>query len=231
MKEQSSNSRQSNLGKYLSEIVAIFIGISITFWFDEWRDYRKDREMEQIILNNLKENLAQDTFVLGGTIVMAENMIKGAEKLVAFKEEKEIIDSVSILIDLASSYTGWLVNQTTYEEMKQTGKTTLIQNDTLKKFILGHYTGLVPYVKEWCDVDKTHTMTNLIPEMSNYFPVAIDTLVRVAPAQKVKYLKTPKIKYLLITNLAYKKEAVKALKIANANTKRLIGRIDRAVKN
>jgi Family of unknown function (DUF6090) len=230
MKEKNGNSRKINIGKYLSEIVAIFLGISITFWFDEWRGYRKDREMEQTVLNNLKENLAQDTFVLGGTIAMAENMIKGTEKLVAFKEDQEIIDSVSIFIDLAASYTAWLVNQTTYEEIKQTGKTTLIQNDTLKKAILGHYTGLVPYVKEWCEIDKTHTMSYLIPEMSNYFPVVIDTLIRVTPAQKVKYLKTPKIKYLLSTSVTYKKEAVKALKMANGNIKRLIGKIDRALK-
>ena len=127
-------------------------------------------------------------------------------------------------------YTGILTNQTTYEEMKQTGQTRLIQDDTLKKAILGHYTGLIPYVKEWCEVDKTHTMTQLIPEMSAYFPVVIDTMGLVDVSQKIKSLKTPKLKYLLITNLAYKQEAVKAIIAANANTKRLIARIDKTLK-
>ena len=221
---------KDTLKKYLSEVIAIFIGISISFWFDEWRDNQKDRELEQKLLQNLKENLAQDTLLLGRTSLNIDFMVQGAEKLIQFKRDADIADSVSFYIDMAASYTGILSNQTTYEELKQTGNTRLIQDDTLKKAILGHYTTLIPYVKEWCEVDKTHTMTQLIPEMSNYFPVVIDTMGLVSASQKIKYLKTPKLKHLLITNLTYKKEAVKTIKMANANTKRLIARIDKALK-
>lgn len=225
-----SNTFKDALKKYASEVVVIFIGISISFWFDEWRGNRKDRETEQKILQNLKENLAQDTFLLGKTSQNVNAMVNGAEKLIRFEQDEEILDSVSFYIDMAASYTGILINQTTYEEMKQTGNTRLIQNDTLKRAILGHYTSLIPYVKEWCEVDKTHTLTQLIPEMSAYFPVVIDTTNMVSASQKIQSLKTPKLKYLLLTNLTYKKEAAKTLLIANANTKRLIAQIDKALK-
>lgn len=221
---------KDTLRKYLSEVVAIFLGISISFWFDEWRDDRKDREMEHKILQNLKENLVQDTLLLGMTLKNVDVMIQGAEKLIHFKQDADIADSVSFYIDMAASYTGILTNQTTYEELKQTGNTRLIQDDTLKKAILGHYTTLIPYVNEWCEVDKTHTLTQLIPEMSNYFPVVIDTLELVPASQKIKYLKTPKLRHLLITNLTYKKEAGKVMKMVNANSKRLIARINHVLK-
>lgn len=218
------------LQKYLSELIVIFLGISISFWFDEWRDNQKDRETEQKVLQNLKENLVQDTFVLGQTARGVDIMIKGAEKLILFQQDKDIADSVNFYIDMAASYTGILTNQTAYEEMKQTGNTRLLQDDTIKKIILGHYTTLIPYVKEWCGVDKTHTMTQLIPEMSNYFPVVIDTMHQMPVSQKIAALKIPKLRHLLITNLAYKKEASKTIKMANANTKRLIARIDQISK-
>lgn len=230
MIEHRSISFQDMLKKYLYEVVAIFLGISISFWFDEWRDNRKDREMEQKILQNLKENLVQDSLVLGKTAQGLDWMLKGAEKLIHFKQDTDISDSVDYYIDMAASYSGILPNQTTYEEIKQTGHTGLIQDDTLKKAILGHYTSLIPFVKEWCEVDKTHTLTQLIPEMVNYFPVTIDTTGMVPAAQKIKYLKTPKLRHLLITNLTYKKEAVKTIHMANANTKRLIKRIDKSLK-
>jgi hypothetical protein len=230
MLEQVNSNFKNTLKRYLYEIVAIFMGISISFWFDEWRDNRKDREMEQEILQNLRENLVQDSLVLGKTATGVEWMIKGAEKLIHFKEDAEIADSVSYFIDMAASYTGILPNQTTYEEMKQTGRTSLIQDDTLKKAILGHYTNLIPFVKEWCDVDKSHTMSQLIPEMVNYFPVVIDTLGIVSAAHKIKQLKSPKLRHLLMTNLTYKKEAMKMIKVANTNTQRLIKRIDKSLK-
>jgi len=225
-----SNTFKDALKKYLSEIIVIFIGISISFWFEEWRENRKDREMEQKILQNLKDNLAQDTLLLGKTSQNVNAMVNGIEKLTRFERDADIMDSVSFYIDMAASYTGILINQTTYEEMKQTGNTRLIQNDTLKKAILGHYTSLIPFVKEWCEVDKTHTLTQLIPEMSAYFPVVIDTMNLVSASQKVQSLKTPKLKYMLITNLTYKKEAAKVFKLVNANTKRLITEIDKALK-
>lgn len=219
------------LKEYFSKIIAIFLGISISFWFDEWREDRKDRAMEQKILMSLRSNLAQDTFILGGTAQMGEGQIRGVSKLIAFKQDSEISDSVSFFIDMACSYTGCLVNQTTYEEIKQTGKTDLIQNDSLKKSILGHYTSFIPYVKEWCEIDKMHTMSYLIPEMSNYFPVVMDTFNFVSNAEKVKYLKTQKLRNLLLTNLTYKREANKTLYLANARTKKLIARIDKALEN
>jgi hypothetical protein len=67
--------------------------------------------------------------------------------------------------------------------------------------------------------------------MSNYFPVVMDTLNFVSNAEKVKYLKTQKLRNLLLTNLAYKREANKTLHLANARTKKLIARIDKALES
>ena len=89
---------------------------------------------------------------------------------------------------------------------------------------------LIPFVKEWCEVDKNHTLTQLIPEMSNYFPVIIDTTNFVPAGQKMKALQTPKLKHLLMTNQVYKKETIKTLEMVKANSKRLISRIDRVLK-
>jgi hypothetical protein len=217
------------LQSYASKIIAIVLGITISFWFDEWRNDRKDRETERKILQNLRSNLVQDTMNIGGTAKMCENLIYSTRKLIYFKQDADIVDSVGFYIDWAASYTGCPTNQTTYEEIKQTGQTNLIQDDTLKRAILSHYTGRIPLAKEWCDIDKTFTMSYVIPEMSNYFPVVMDSLDLITNAQKVKYLKIPKLRHLLLNNMVYKKEAIKNLHIANDNTKRIIARIDKVL--
>jgi hypothetical protein len=38
------------------------------------------------------------------------------------------------------------------------------------------------------------------------------------------------LRHLLMTNLTYKKEAMKMIKVANTNTQRLIKRIDKSLK-
>ena len=220
---------KDTLRKYLSEIVVIFIGISVSFWFDEWRDNRKDREIERKILINLKENLGQDTLMLGGVAKGEEALVNGINKLMSLKNDINA-DSLNHFIYMATSYMPCLSNQTTFEEIRQTGQSSLLQDDTLKKAILGHYTVLIPYVKEWCDVDKNHTVTQLIPEMSNYFPVVIDSLNTSSVSEKMKALKIPKIRNLLLTNKAYKNETVKVFGMAKNSAKKLIARIDKGLK-
>lgn len=227
MLEQHPSIFKEIFKEYVQKIIAIVLGISISFWFEEWKNDRNDRETERKILLNLKENLAQDSLFQEGTAQMGENMINGINRLIELNPG--ITDSVSFFIDMAASYTGCPVNQTIYEEIKQTGRTSLIQDDTLKKMILGHYTSLIPYVKEWCEIDKLHTMSHLIPEMSNYFPVVIDTFNMVSNPEKMKYLKTPKVRHLLLTNMCYKKEAIKCLHLAADNSKKLIKRIDKVL--
>ncbi len=231
MSDQKPSIFREIFKEYIQKIIAIFLGISISFWFEEWRSDRNDRVTERKILLNLKENLAQDSLLQEGTAQMCKTMLSGINKLVKMDPNSNITDSVGYFIDMAASYTGCPINQTIYEEIKQTGRTSLIQDDTLKKAILMHYTSLMPYVKEWCETDKSHTMTQLIPEMSNYFPVVIDTFNMVSNQDKVKYLRTPKLRHLLLTNMLYKVEAMKALHLAAGNSKKLINRIDKVLSS
>jgi len=73
-------------------------------------------------------------------------------------------------------------------------------------------------------------MTQLIPEMSNYFPVVIDTLHLVSLPEKTKSLKTRKLRNLLLTSAAYKQEVIKAFIFTKQASKNLLKRVDNELK-
>ena len=58
---KSKNIFKVILEKYVSEILVIFIGISISFLFDEWRDNRRDDETVEKHLTFLRANLVSGT--------------------------------------------------------------------------------------------------------------------------------------------------------------------------
>ena len=89
---------------------------------------------------------------------------------------------------------------------------------------------MIPYVREWCKVDENQTMTQLIPEMSNYFPVVTDSLNTISGGEKMKAIKIPKIRNILLTNKAYKNETIKAFAGVKNSAKKLITRIDKVLK-
>jgi hypothetical protein len=230
MSEQNKPSIKITLLKYLSEIVIIFLGISMSFWFDEWRNNRKDRETEQIILRGVKDNLIRDTIVLRKMIPYGENLISGGNKLLALKEEKEIKDSIDIYLDLAVTYLAFDATQTTYEEIKQTGRTSLIQDDTLRKSIISYYTVTLGYCNECTAATKAHTETQVMPEITNYFSIVEDSIRPIPIAQKIEALKIRKLRNLLLTNIVYKKATLSAFERTINHSKKIIGRIDKVLK-
>lgn len=218
------------LGKYIPEILVIFIGISISFFFDEWRDNRKDDEIVKKHLIALREGLVKDTLNLTVMINHGTKLVRGINKLTYSKLDSQIKDSVDLYIDYAASYLVFKSNQMAYEEIRQTAHTSLIKNDSLKTSFLAYYTSVIPYSSEWSKVDETHTMTQLIPEMSIYFPVVPDSLNVISSQEKVKKIKTKKLRNLLLANATYKKETVQAFIITKKASVNLLRRVDGELK-
>lgn len=214
------------LEKYVSEILVIFIGISMSFFFDEWRQNRQDKETVKKHLIFLRTNLIQDTIQLTGMVKYGNQFVKSIHKLTYFKKDSEITDSLSFHIDNAASYLTFKPNQMAYEEIRQTAHTNLIQNDSLKNLFLSYYTSVIPNCIEWCKVDETHTMTQLIPEMSLYFPVVIDSLNIVSASEKAKALRQRKMRNLLLTNATYKNATTYTFAFTKKYTKKLLQKVD-----
>jgi hypothetical protein len=216
--------------QYIFEIIVIFIGISISFWFDEWRNNRKDKEMERKHLSDLRDNLQQDTSLFSFQIEIGQNFINSSRKLATFKNDADILDSLNIHIDNATSYVFLQTNQTAYEEIKLTGHTSLITNDTLKKYILEHYTLSIPGCAEWANIDKNYTMSQITPEMTNSFPVVPDGSNMVSNTQKIKALRNQKLRNLLLNSVAYKQATSSVFGMTKSNAINLIQRINRELK-
>jgi hypothetical protein len=89
---------------------------------------------------------------------------------------------------------------------------------------------IAPYCTEWTAVDKMQTMTQLIPEISIYFPVVVDTSNVVSVQEKIKSLRVRKVRNLLIMNAAYKQEVIKAFIFTKEIAKKLLKRIDDELK-
>jgi hypothetical protein len=216
----------NELSKYILEIFIIFVGISISFVFEEWRDDRRDLDVAKRNLQSLRSSLLQDTFVLTGMINLGQRFVYSSEKLSYFKADSEVADSLNQYIDHAASYLAFKPNLMAYNEISNAGHTNLIQNDSLRRAFLSYYTSIVPYCLEWVSVDKTQTMTELVPEMSIYFPVVVDSMNQVTAKDKTKALRQIKLRNLLLMNSAYKKEVIQTYIVTKRMAANLLKRVD-----
>ena len=77
---------------------------------------------------------------------------------------------------------------------------------------------------------QIHLNLGIIPEMSIYFPVVPDKSKIVSVQEKIKSLKLKKIRNLMTMNATYKQEVINTFVFTKEATKKLMKRIDDALK-
>jgi hypothetical protein len=207
------------LGRYLSEIIVIIIGITLSFVFDEWRNERKDRRDEHSYLTMLQEDLTHDTTVLGMYILRQEEAIRCTQRLASFGAVADVEDSLFFLLDNTAGYVEFAPRSAAFEELRQTGRTSLLNNSLLRRQVFTLYTQVYPFLKEWTLVDKTHVLSSLIPEITNHLPIAADSASLSRFSSHAKALQQGRLNYLLHTEASFKQAVLGTLKLAkNAAT-------------
>jgi hypothetical protein len=73
-------------------------------------------------------------------------------------------------------------------------------------------------------------MTQLIPEMSIYFPVVTDSSELIATDEKIKALRIKKLRNLLLANATYKKETINTLVLTKKVAADLLKKVDIELK-
>lgn len=129
---------ENQLGKYLlyalGEIILVVIGILIAFNANNWNEQRKSRAIELKYFKNLKTDLLADIISIEDMIAHSDKKINAARSL---KINSDRLD-ISSLFDFANNIQDLLwvnefrPNNNTFEEMKNSGHYSSIQNDYLK---------------------------------------------------------------------------------------------------
>ena len=99
---------KQQLGKYLFEIVVIFIGITLGFIFDEWRENRNENSQRRILFESIKTELQQTKILLQNTDSINTALVTNIERVLKGEELK----SEEILSDLELLTTDFYVNLT-----------------------------------------------------------------------------------------------------------------------
>ena len=127
--------------KYLFEVLAIVVGITISFMVDELRDQRKEESIEIVSLNKLLVGLKADSARLTGT---NENKVKqyiAQWRIYSHLEgDRESILPDSLWREYHRSFAINLItlNDFIFRELEYSGNITKIHNDEIR-VLLNHY--------------------------------------------------------------------------------------------
>lgn len=123
---------------YIGELIIIFLGITLSWWFEEWRQEKQERQLEVQHLINLRSNLETDSMTMNSELLdMKESMrrLKALEKAI----QNNQTDSLGFYLRSMIMVAEFHPNDSEFEVIKSTGDIGLIADDTLRRDIMTLY--------------------------------------------------------------------------------------------
>ena len=157
MTENKLNSPISLWGKIqkmLREVLIIVFGVTVSIWFANWNDKRKELAEVKEFLADIKQDLTQDTAYIRLRIDRIKPYIKDYDYALSLTSQQlDSLKRVKTNVNLKFDLTPTQLNEGNYQGFKSSGKIGFIDDKNLKKKILEYYEQVIPSLK---DIEKEH---------------------------------------------------------------------------
>jgi hypothetical protein len=138
-KESLTEGRPISWLTLLTEVVLIFVGITLALWFDSQNQRRADRHLEVEVLSQMVSALVSDTNDLANNLGGSAKSIAAIDTVLVYLEEKRPYNSkLAEHFGRATIWTMYLENRSAYEYLKTVGF-DIIQNKDLRIDISQYY--------------------------------------------------------------------------------------------
>ena len=138
---------ENKVGSYLryaiGEILLVVIGILIALQVNNWNEARKNRIQERNFLVRLLTDINTDIENISSSIRLNKNRMQRAEFLLASMDQPQLAEDSATYFIRSIEYAGYtnnpVVSNNTFEEIKSSGKLSIIRNEKLRSVIQEYY--------------------------------------------------------------------------------------------
>lgn len=200
------------------EIFIIVFAVTLSIWFHNWSDHRREQKETEEFLKGLKEDLAKDIKLLEENKKTFAHVNANFNFISALNDNKTIDTASEKTIsqhmgfELCSTHP----NTARYEGFKSSGKIGTIENDSLKQNIL------VYYQQNMTDVEDHETFVNSL--QTKMLDVVVDRDYKITEKDLAKSLKIRALLQLSEENL---NSSIEAYDSAGQQAKKIISMINR----
>ena len=150
------------------EFLAVFLGIALSLWVDEYQKSEEARSFNNQILSRLYSNLEADSIDAVWNSNAHRVAMIGSEKVIQWCDDNQPeMDSIDIFISSMAIRTIFVNNKEEYNTLKSSGRMDLIKNEELIKSLHDYYT-IVDFIKESDKAILNKVNNHFIPFISNY---------------------------------------------------------------
>jgi len=150
------------------EFLAVFLGIALSLWVDQYQKSKEDEILNNQILSRLYDNLKADSVDAVWNSNAHRAAMIGSKKVMQWcDDDQPAMDSIDIFISSMAIRTIFVNNKEEYNALKSSGRMELIKNEELIRSIHDYYT-IVDFVKESDKAILNKVNNHFVPFISDY---------------------------------------------------------------
>ena len=135
---------ENKYSKYLiyaiGEIILVVLGILIALQINNWNENRKTKKLERVFLESFIVDLEADVFDFNRRIKESENLIRCNYFYIheSYKNQENFKEYQTLIDTLLWNSEHFVVQNSTYNELNNSGQLNIFSNIKLKNSILSH---------------------------------------------------------------------------------------------
>ena len=211
--------------EYVVEIIVIIFSITISFAFDEWKDGRHKKELEQTYLKGLYSDIQTDTSQLSEVIAETQQVIQTAKNLSAFNHQasgsdyRQFVNQVRFIFKRPR----FIAEDATFADLKSTGNMQVISNFRLKNLLFDYYKQYETIVQvETAELETTNTIIG--PYLLKRFPLG-EKAIGIPTANWTAITSETEFQNALLVRRSTREELLRDYQRAIASAKQILGQI------
>ena len=165
---------EGKTGKYLKyafgEIVLVVIGILIALSINNWKNYKDDRNEEQLLLRNLKQEFTKNLNELNADHKINTVMLEAAYQFLETDMHNVSTKQIDSLMGQLCTFATFDPSIGYINQAISSGKLDLIQSDSLK-IHLSRWSGELNDLKEDVVIRREHWLNHLLPIIRKHVPI------------------------------------------------------------
>ena len=150
------------------EFLAVFLGIALSLWVDEYQKSKEAKKLNDQILSRLHDNLEADSIDAEWNHKAHELAYESGNLIFKWCENGQPQnDSINLYLSRLAIATIFVNNEEEYNALKSSGRMELLENEDIVSTLHDYYTE-IRYVKKVENTVINIVENQLVPFMSNY---------------------------------------------------------------
>jgi hypothetical protein len=127
--------------EYVLEIVVIVLSISISFALDQWKERRREHELERLYLATLSDNLASDLDAFDDAIPETKSVIEAARSLMAASTSATPLPPATLDAGIVKiiSRPQFVAHDAAFSDLRSSGNLKVLHDFKLKNALFDYY--------------------------------------------------------------------------------------------